>query len=266
VFDSSTLQVPDGIDPITAFRAWHVDSDLRLHSLNHQATWVPGEWISARCSRQRHSAPREGCTCGLYAATDLDEVFAVAPIRMLLTSGEHRSSGAVIGRVQLAGKIIEHDRGYRAEHAWIAEILPISGRGREARVVAERYGVPLGAEIPAEALPEFSDLIPFVGCVYPGAAVSTPPPEPTILGRLYVLTISLFCVINGMRGILWEDQHLDWSDWWLCLIVLGGMLGIRRVIKTLPRAMRGVSFTMPGPRVASPNGSPTIVPDLPRPY
>jgi hypothetical protein len=142
-------RAPDGIEPITAFRVWRGDLFLRLHSLNNETQWEPGEWATAHCPRSGHDAPNEDCTCGLYAAKDLDMALVLAA--GVLTSTDPADSmpaTAIVGKVQLAGKVIEHDRGYRAERARVVEILPIESRSRLTESLAGRFGVPVGHQIP----------------------------------------------------------------------------------------------------------------------
>jgi hypothetical protein len=147
------VRAPDAIEPITAFRVWRADLYLRLHSLNDQTLWQPGEWTTARCPWSDHAAPHEGCTCGLYAAMDIGLALVLAAGVLTTTSpGDSMPTTAIVGRVQLAGKLIEHARGYRAERARIVEILPIEGRGRLTESLASRFAVPVGWEIPTSSL------------------------------------------------------------------------------------------------------------------
>jgi hypothetical protein len=55
--------------------------------------------------------------------------------------------GVVLGRVQLAGKIIEHQFGYRAERARIAELLPVHGIERSVIRLAALLGLPIGPPV-----------------------------------------------------------------------------------------------------------------------
>jgi hypothetical protein len=147
------LRVPDSIEPITAFRVWRADLFLRLHSLNDEVQWQPDEWTVARCPWTGHKAPHEACTCGLYAAKHLDLAMALAATVLTNTSPEDSMpTTAIVGRVQLAGKVIEHAQGYRAEHARVVEVLPIEGRSRLTESVASRFGVRVGEAIPAASV------------------------------------------------------------------------------------------------------------------
>jgi hypothetical protein len=230
------VRAPDAIEPLIAYRSWLSDPDSRLHSLNDRAMWTP-EWMTAQCSSRDHSVPHEGCECGFYATKEGDALALTVVFLGLLAvdsreprtgvgavRANHPGFAAIAGSVQLAGKVIEHDDGYRAERARIVEVFPISGWSREARSVAERYGVPLGEEIPIPLIPDFDPT--GGGC---GSAAMYPSlDEPTVFGRLSILAISLICIFYGIQGIL------EWSDWWLSLMVLGGVAGTWHAIATFP--------------------------------
>jgi hypothetical protein len=94
------------------------------------------EWLDP------HRAPGEECACGFYSMKQL------TPEMLLWASGPHvhRFGSAsderlVLGRVQLAGKIVEHELGYRAERARIVELIPIRGTEREIHAIATQLGV-----------------------------------------------------------------------------------------------------------------------------
>lgn len=65
--------------------------------------WPVREPARATCGRRRHArTPDAACTCGLHAATSLNAL-------------RHARDPAVVGRVALWGRVIEHDRGFRGE-------------------------------------------------------------------------------------------------------------------------------------------------------
>jgi DNA-binding CsgD family transcriptional regulator len=150
--------VPDGIEPISGYRMWTYS--LRrwgtyLHSLScHGIPSCPWEaagsdWVFASCVQdpyRKHRVPDEGCTCGVYALTAVDDVFEFG-----LPYETGNGDGALMGRVELAGKIIEHERGYRAKRARIAELIPIEGATRDAMRIARRLGIPLSPPAPLPA-------------------------------------------------------------------------------------------------------------------
>lgn len=81
-----------------------------------------------------HVAPDENCRCGLYA---VDDVRAVP-------------GGAVLGRVNLWGKIVPGTQGYRAQYGYPKDLFVLCHAGKlgkgEVRlrdVLAEKYGVPV---------------------------------------------------------------------------------------------------------------------------
>ena len=59
--------------------------------------------------------------------------------------------GWIFGRVELAGKIIEHDDGYRAQRARIAELNPVEGDDRNGFHLAALLGLPIGDPGPVVA-------------------------------------------------------------------------------------------------------------------
>jgi hypothetical protein len=68
--------------------------------------------------------------------------------------GERRADcGWILGRVELAGKIIEHDDGYRAQKARIAELIPIEGDEPNGMRLAALLGVTLGDPVAVVRLP-----------------------------------------------------------------------------------------------------------------
>jgi hypothetical protein len=135
--------IPDGIEAISAYRVWRYVLEGRgasLHALGCYALedcpWTPGGWVTARCSLDGgHVAPQEGCTCGFYGMKTLAAVFAVP-----FLIGE----GNVVGRVEFAGRIVEHELGYRAGRAKVAELMAMEGQIPEVMRVANRLGLPMG--------------------------------------------------------------------------------------------------------------------------
>ncbi len=61
--------------------------------------------------------------------------------------------GFVLGRVELAGKIIEHEHGYRAQRVRIAELFPVEGTERTIRSLAAQLGLLIGPSVEAPFRP-----------------------------------------------------------------------------------------------------------------
>lgn len=135
--------IPDYADTLTAYRTWHVD-DYRLHSLN-QATDVPwpvsGPYM-AKCARSTDTdiitkmlvatgyvdlkdLPKKrqvqppcgpddpdrpydgGHLCGIYTWKNVTEAIKY----------ESNKPFPIVGMVQIGGKVIEHELGYRSQYA-----------------------------------------------------------------------------------------------------------------------------------------------------
>jgi len=99
-------------EAVHVWRTWTLHEDPRTRTPllrpigDDRRPWTPRVPMRARCFRRRsHRAPEERCSCGLYAVKSPHLLRAArAP--------------AVLGTVDLWGRIMEHERGYRAELAY----------------------------------------------------------------------------------------------------------------------------------------------------
>lgn len=148
-------QAPDLIEPIVAYRAWRFAmGETRAYLLSvggcEADDWVGAEhgWVISSCRMPPvtdHPAPDEGCACGFYAIKTPDAGGVLDAVVMAqLPSAGLEGTGLVFGRVHLAGKVIEHRFGYRAERARIAELIPTSTDGGVTAVLASRLGLAVG--------------------------------------------------------------------------------------------------------------------------
>jgi hypothetical protein len=183
--DSSAVRVPDGIEPISGYRCWSYSVSpvgVSLFPLRHfqagpsaWSAWVGAEsrWVEARClgasplwypsqllrevlamapgadralsvEDPPHEVPMEDCSCGFYAMRDLDRVLVG---RGLFGMRFERAQLYVLGRVLLAGKVIEHAQGYRAERARIAELIPVKGTEGTVAPLAAALGLRMSAPV-----------------------------------------------------------------------------------------------------------------------
>ncbi|MHC1559924.1 hypothetical protein ACR9E3_13285 [Actinomycetospora sp. C-140] len=173
-------EAPDLASPVAGWRLWHLGEDhdgpLLVSPLRPLA-WSPRRAVTATCPAGCREPPTWHCTCGLYAAADLDAVagYVGAP--------------AVVGCTALWGRVVEGSGGWRAARAYPLVLFVPAGetrpgvldamasasrratfRGRTGpylrplgadvrRALAERYGVPVHA-LPTEHL----------GSLHPGVA------------------------------------------------------------------------------------------------
>jgi hypothetical protein len=86
------------------------------------------------CARG-HEAPQYDCQCGFYATKEPDEHWA--------------TYSAAYGKVALWGRIVEHERGYRAQYAYPLELWVYPGYHIKLR----DYGVPAYEERPPWYVP-----------------------------------------------------------------------------------------------------------------
>jgi preprotein translocase subunit YajC len=113
------MMVPDYISPVVGHRVWQWDA-AGLRSLNGEK-WFPHQTLSAVCradacgsiagvSKATHNPaelPYFSCTCGVYAAKTMEH----------LRQCGYKKFG-VHGEVYLWGKVVEHERGWRAQFAY----------------------------------------------------------------------------------------------------------------------------------------------------
>jgi hypothetical protein len=113
-------------EPIAGWRTWNLSEDPPTGPLLHPVgpgvdAWWPGQALHARCGanpilslfRPQHPAPDPSCTCGIYAASSLQALERPRPAWL---------PPPVVGTVSLWGKVIEHERGWRAEFAYPARL------------------------------------------------------------------------------------------------------------------------------------------------
>lgn len=98
-------------------------------------------------------APDEGCTCGFYALKSVDDAAIMVSFRRPRTE-VLEPHGVVLGRVELAGKVIEHDRGFRAERARVADLIPTTADGEVSRRVAALLDLPVAPKLDTTAIEE----------------------------------------------------------------------------------------------------------------
>ena len=113
------MMIPDYISPVVGYRVWQWDA-TGLRSLNGEK-WLALQPLSAVCradvcgsiaglSKSTHNPaelPSFGCTCGVYAARTTDHLHQCG----------YKKFG-IHGEVHLWGRVVEHERGWRAQFAY----------------------------------------------------------------------------------------------------------------------------------------------------
>jgi len=174
-------RVPDAIEPLIGYRAWYFSVEHHAASLfpisnpdpSGWSAWngANDRWVSAACTLDQrqvplesvrrclerirsklgyppgacrsfplfplspHTVPGERCSCGFYAMKALETVI------------EPQAGDVILGRVELAGKVIEYTDGYRAERARITQLTPVAGTEQQAMRLANRLGLPMTTPI-----------------------------------------------------------------------------------------------------------------------
>ena len=134
--------------PLIGFRDWRVRVEpLRLTGVIHAVGW-PLDDVVATCRVVEglhswdalHGAPRADCTCGLYGRHELAEVPKAIPL------AHHIYGVRVIGAVVGWGRMVIHERGWRAEFAKpVALAYGPSDLRRITADLADEYGIPVVA-------------------------------------------------------------------------------------------------------------------------
>ncbi len=132
------------IEPIIAYRLWLIiHPKERLAGAIFQFLWYKGVNF-ARCAKipYEHKAPEYHCVCGFYAYKTIEYCRRELPFTL---QGLYQH---IFGEVELTGKVVEHEHGYRSEKARIKELIlspshEFHGRKFELERIAGYYKVPL---------------------------------------------------------------------------------------------------------------------------
>jgi hypothetical protein len=93
-------------DPVAAWRTWKWNG--RVLKGSFERDW-PSDLMEADCV-VCSEPPGWDCPCGIYAMKDHRPLPVVRP------------GSAIIGKVALSGRVIEHEEGYRGSHARITDL------------------------------------------------------------------------------------------------------------------------------------------------
>jgi hypothetical protein len=129
----AAASAPDLIEPVAGWRLWSVlrrRDGLCLSSVARDALWPAGQGLEARCRLHGHAAPQAGCACGIHALRRPGELFRC------LGGLVSPPTPYVVGRVALWGRVVECERGWRAEWAYPLSLAVVAS-GRDERAVDE---------------------------------------------------------------------------------------------------------------------------------
>jgi hypothetical protein len=145
VADAPELELTFGTEPIVGWRAWRVvtfqrrdgTSEPRLAPLYDPITWRPRQRVEAICNRrggELHEAPWPTCQCGIWALPERD-----AAERLVGSASDE----VAFGPVALWGRVLEFERGYRAQYAYPRKLyLYKDAEAGLAGRLQKAYGVP----------------------------------------------------------------------------------------------------------------------------
>lgn len=80
----------------------------------------------AKCNLNNlHFAPNQDCSCGFYSCKDISSLHPFSPFYW-----DRNSAPMVLLEVELYGKVIEHERGYRAQYQRVMKVYlsPLPGK------------------------------------------------------------------------------------------------------------------------------------------
>jgi hypothetical protein len=157
VQDPATIETTYA-EPLIAWRAWRVrrlerlsqDQPLRLAAIGRLGIpkfWEPRAATPASCSNYRtlHEAPWPSCKCGIYGFRGRDSAE-----HALVRYSHGGTEGWAFGRVSLWGRIVECERGWRAQYAYPYDLVVFTRDERVAAELRDLYAVDVTTAPPTE--------------------------------------------------------------------------------------------------------------------
>ena len=124
-------RAPDYTATMTGWRAWDVSEGL-LEAVGNKHRWKPRRVEAAVCRSGVHEAPKFNCHCGFWSFKTLE----------LLLEARKGAPGPdpVVGPVEIWGRVIECENGFRSEFAYPKELWLLED-GLDS--LSWTYGVPV---------------------------------------------------------------------------------------------------------------------------
>lgn len=151
--DPRAAAIPDFIEPLVGWRAWKVweppsgfNSCPALSSVILDTPWTPRRKFTAEHSFDLGAKCcgllESGCSCGIYAFKDVGPAFAYL---MKIRDGLPGMSVEVaLGTVNLWGRVIDCERGYKAQYAYPRHIYLPTTISRFMPQIGSAFGVAIG--------------------------------------------------------------------------------------------------------------------------
>lgn len=145
--------VPDFLEPLVGWRAWKVCAPLSstgsyptLSSVILDTPWTPRREVSAEhnfdLGEKCIGLVGENCSCGVYAFRGSADALAyLVKVRDMLLG---MSMEVAIGQVSLWGKVVECERGFKAQFAYPRHIYLPASFSRFMPTVQSAFGVEVG--------------------------------------------------------------------------------------------------------------------------
>jgi hypothetical protein len=125
-------RAPDYVGTLTMWRGWTIN-DGKLWALGVSIGWEPRKAAKAICRQGgTHHSPEKRCSCGYWGFKTME----LLQEALLPYMNEVR----VIGSVEIWGKIIECENGFRAEYAYPKELWLLED---DLEHLSWTYGVPV---------------------------------------------------------------------------------------------------------------------------
>lgn len=261
--------VPDAITPLSGYRMWRVvfEGDeprfLPLNMPTPEWNGAASGWVFASCLhgqpasagpagslvlwpggrlvdrltfRAEHHVPEEACSCGFYALKELDPDLLIVA-RSGLPRADARDGSeehVVIGRVELAGKVIEHARGYRAERARIVELIPVRGSHAPVRDLARRLGLSLAPTAKPPRVRHLRERWMFVRANWASTKAARPPHDEGGALSGFFWIVGLLAYFAAFAFVPADPWSSGWRLAWVgCLILRGFAPSLRDAFRSL---------------------------------
>jgi hypothetical protein len=141
-------------EPIVGWRQWNFMYPHFLANLGNDTIYVPREKIEARCEEystigtlvlgkdpSEQQAPHLTCTCGIHAYKEKPRLLREIRNKMTIPA-IYSGRRLVYGEINLWGKVIEHEDGYRAQFGYPKRLWCTPAIEPLAGWIGYVYGVP----------------------------------------------------------------------------------------------------------------------------